>query len=470
LFRLSEGIGRKILKSMRRLIPIVLVLGACASRPDPAPGGQAGLRATLKETGRLERTATKPPPEEAGSASAENWWMAFRDPALNLLVAEAELASLDLALADTRIAEADASLRAARAAFWPAFGFAARSEDTSRAGSATEIGFEGSWTIDVFGRLRQASKAASARREAADAAREDVRRLMIEAVTTAYVNWQITLADHASTAASEARLADALSKVERLQAKGYATALDAERSRRQWHDVRARLAELDGRAAAFENTLTLLLGRQPGELPEAGYAAIGRFIEPDVTGLEGHDFIRARGDVRQAFAELEAASAERSGARRVLLPDLSVTARSYETDAGRSVLDLAGLRNEIIVQLAMPLLFRGRQLAQVDAADARLEAARLRYEQVLLTALSEVDTALAETLAARAARKEAGLARQAAETALEQSRRLFESGEISYLDVLFAEESFLEAERAERASVRNAALGYVRYQAALGAS
>ena len=117
----------------------------------------------------------------------------------------------------------------------------------------------------------------------------------------------------------------------------------------------------------------------------------------------------------------------------------------------------------------MPLLFRGRQLGAIDIADARPEDAALAYEQTLLSALSDADTALAQTRAYRLARREAASASEAARAALQQSQRLFSAGEAGYLDVLFAEESLLEAERAERAAERNAALAWARYMSALTA-
>ena len=99
--------------------------------------------------------------------------------------------------------------------------------------------------------------------------------------------------------------------------------------------------------------------------------------------------------------------------------------------------------------------------------DARLKQAALDYEQILLVALSEVDTALGDINHLRQSAAQADRATDAARTALAQSRRLFDAGEIGYLDVLFAEQSLIEADRTLLATKREAALAWARYMTAL---
>jgi outer membrane protein TolC len=437
------------------------LLAACVSSPVDAVGNADGLRQ------RLAEQTSAPAGDFARGHAASGWWTALADPALDALVAAGEAGSLDLAQAVLRADEAAAGLRATRSAGRPAIGAEITFEDAANSVGAAEIGLDADWQVDLFGRARAATSAADARAGAAQFATENVRRLMIAGIVSTYLNLRTIEADIAASRASAARLESALGKITRLSAAGYATALDVARSRCQLYDVRARLADLDGRRRAAENALQLLVGRPPAGSFGAPSAAAPLAV-PDLVIPTPDAVFAARPDVTEAYLALMSAAAEARGARRALWPDLTLNVRAFETDAARSALDFAGIESEIVGRLAAPLLFRGRQLAGIDIADARLAAAAVRYEQVLLTALSEVDTALAEIRAFRAAAGEADAARTAAEQALVQSQRLFEAGEIAYLDVLLAEEAALDADRAARTATRNAELAWVRYMSALG--
>ncbi len=438
-------------------------LTACVS---PVPDVQSEtriLRGRLSETGIVSGAGL------TAEANAADWWRVLNDPALDTFVDYAAASSLDAERALLRLDEARGALRATRGSLFPTIGLDLSSEDATLGGGATEAGFSATWSLDVFGRARQSVLAAKARVGAADASAEDVRRVVIAGVVTTYLNLRAAEAERASLEASEKRLETGLQKIKRLTDAGFATSLDVERSRRQWHESRARLADLDARLIAFRNGLSLLLGEPPGRLALDASALAAPVPEPDLGAPDIAALLEHRPDIRAAAFELDAAAAEARAARRTLYPDLSVSAKTFETDLGRGALDFAGLESELIARAAAPLLFRGRQLGAIDIADARLKDAALAYEQTLLTALSEADTALAQTRAYRTARSEAAFATEAARAALTQSQRLFSAGEVGYLDVLFAEESLLEAERAERAAERNAALSWARYMSALSA-
>ena len=173
-----------------------------------------------------------------------------------------------------------------------------------------------------------------------------MRRAVIASVVTTYLNLRAAEAERASLVVSEQRLETGLQKIKRLTEAGFATSLDVERSRRQWHEARARLADLDARIISFRNALSLLLGEPPGRLGLNAGALAAPLPEPDLAAPDVAVLLEARPDIRAASFELDAAAAEARAARRTLMPDLSVSARGFETDLGRGVLDFAGIESE----------------------------------------------------------------------------------------------------------------------------
>lgn len=446
----------------RALFLLFPLLAACLSH------GADTVRAAELRAAELAAT-TSPSGEVAATAQniGADWWTALEDHQLNTLIAVTQTQSLDISKALARAEEARALVRSGNASLWPTIGLGVSSEDASRGASATEIGLDSFWQIDLFGQARTSLSAAKARAGSAEALAEDVRRLVIADIVSTYLTLSAVEADIALSRQSETRLVDALDKITRLTEAGYGTALDRQRSARQLLDVQSRTSQLEGRANALRNALTLSIGQAPGTLSLSPTPLMNRAITAGVTAPDPETFLQDRPDIRAAHAALMAAAFDTDAARKGLLPNLSLSARIFETDANRTVFDFAGLQNELALRLAQPLLFRGRQLAAIDGNDARLKQAALDYEQILLVALSEVDTALGDINHLRQSAAQADRATDAARTALAQSRRLFDAGEIGYLDVLFAEQSLIEADRTLLATKREAALAWARYMTAL---
>jgi NodT family efflux transporter outer membrane factor (OMF) lipoprotein len=425
-------------------------------------------------------SATMPTaPVEAAAVQAEAgsdaWWLAFDDPALEAVVASARANAFSVLQAKARLSEAQGVERGERAQFWPTLGvfgrFGIEGDDDRWNRNQTEaLGLDLAWQVDVFGQIRKTVSAASERTDAGAALVRDAERLVTGDAVATYLALAGLDAELNRAAASETRLAEALSKVQRLSDAGYATDLDAVRSQAQLLDVRARRAELAAERRGLENRLTQLMASEhravltpnPAMFNLSGPAPALLRALPDA-----EDFTQTRPDVRAAWNELSARAAEVAAAKRQLLPDVSLSASVFMGEDGRDIISPTNLTNDLVARLAMPLLGRGRLLANIDVADARLAQAELVYQETVLRALLEVDTVRAETEGLREASRQRTQALQAARTALTQSRRLFDAGEIGYLDVLVAEQALIDAERKAIATRRDYMIAWARLQAAV---
>ena len=127
------------------------------------------------------------------------WWKLFSDPLLDDLVAQALESNRDLAAAQARLKQARAVRREYQWDFLPvpAINASATSNRSSLGGTPGgvpvdrdhdfyEAGFDASWEIDLFGRVRRANQAARAALQSEQAARDSVRLSVIAEVARNY--------------------------------------------------------------------------------------------------------------------------------------------------------------------------------------------------------------------------------------------------------------------------------------------
>ncbi|WP_313067408.1 TolC family protein, partial [Achromobacter animicus] len=143
-----------------------LALAGCAAGPDyqqpnPAPVVLASPEQALFSTDQVQR----------------EWWKQLQDPQLDRLIDMALARNLDIRIAQARLAESRAVLDERELDKLPAVtlgGGYARSLSQANPGVAGQrnlaesyrAGFDATWELDLFGRLRRAAEGAAARSEA----------------------------------------------------------------------------------------------------------------------------------------------------------------------------------------------------------------------------------------------------------------------------------------------------------------
>ncbi|MEG6528849.1 TolC family protein, partial [Bordetella bronchiseptica] len=264
-------------------IALACALAACAVGPDyQAPTPAAPADWTSWHGG---------PPELAGHAGAAGapaaqWWRSFGDPALDRLQARALAASPDLQSAALRYAQARTQRRTVAAQRGPQVDAAAavtrqrQSEDAAanrildaiapaNRQAVTELlsdpytlyqaGFDASWELDLWGRVRRAVEAADAD-VAASAALYDAARLsLVSEVARNY--FELRTAQHQARLLRQdiAALQEQLSLIQARARGGLAADLDVARQRTQLAGLQAQLPRWLEQQAQAGNRLGLLL-------------------------------------------------------------------------------------------------------------------------------------------------------------------------------------------------------------------
>ncbi len=392
------------------------------------------------------------------------WWKELGSENLNHLVSSARKNAFSVLQASAELAEAEAISDAKRAPLIPSIGLNASNQSADINNSAS-LSLDLDWKADVFGQYRDLAKASNLETQASRLLVEDAKRLVTFEVVSTYISYLGALAEIHSAKESSNRLNDTILRVKRLTAAGIATQLDLHRSETQKLDADARISQLLANAKQLENKLLLLTNENSIEFSSSNIldtVLVAPVELPTPTSL-----IKNRPDIRAADLKLQATAKEVAASQKKLLPNLSLDARLFMTEDDDISFSISNFTSSIISRLAMPILGRGKLLADIDANNARLQQSRISYDQIARTALLEIDTAFTQVTVLRRAALARSNAAQSAKTALKQSQRLFQAGEIAYLDVLIAEQSLSDAERDLQRASREAGLAWATLQAAL---
>ena len=215
--------------------------------------------------------------QPAPPARDDDWWKVFEDPALDLLVAEAQRSNPSVRIAGSRIMEARAQLGIAGSGLYPQLqqlsAEALRvgqdtSDGPSRSFSSYGAAFDIAWEMDFWGRFRRGIEAADAAYFASIAQFDDVQVLVAAQAASLYASIR-TFEQRLRIAHENAALQKrSLEITERLFASGNESELDVQQAKSLYLGTISTIPELEGARRQAQNALNVLLGRPPGPLPE----------------------------------------------------------------------------------------------------------------------------------------------------------------------------------------------------------
>ena len=466
---------------------LTFLLNACASTAAyRAPEVQ--IPTTFRESldtlaHRAQASPDAVPMAVTDTESVGDYWRALGDTTLVRLMEQALDVNLDLEAAQARIRGARASRLEATLDFVPTVTASAGYTRQRIAGASFPVGggsfpdqdiwdagFDASWELDLFGRIRRGVQARGA---LVGAAEEDLRNVRVSlAAELARVYFELRGAQEQLAVAQRngenQRRTLALTR-ERLEG-GRGTAFDTERALAQLSLTLASIPPLEARVAAAQYRLGVLVGRPPaavaGELdsiaPIPPLPATVAVSSPDT-------LIRRRPDVAAAERRVAAEHAFVGAATADYLPRLNVggTAGFTSADLG----DLGGdgtFRYAVGPFISWPFLNLGRVKARTDLARSFEAEARAQYDQTVLQALEEVESSL---VTYRTTLSRVDRVREAAEAsarAADLARLRFTGGVADFLQVLDAERTQLETENQLAQARTEASTAYAALYKALG--
>jgi multidrug efflux system outer membrane protein len=426
------------------------------------------------------------PAPQAESLADLKWWEVFRDADLQQLVRTALEQNYDLRDAVARVEAARANLGITRSDQFPQVGASGAVQLTrlSRDGSfALPSSFVSSqnrnwgeaslnllsFEVDLWGRLRRATEAARANLLSADENRKAVVTTLVSDVATAYFTVRELDYELEISKATLAARRDSLNLTTYRQTGGIATMLDLRQAEQLVYTAAETIPTLQQQIEQTENQISLLLGKNPGEVIQHQGAFNEDPFPPEVPAGLPSALLERRPDIRAAEQNLIAANAQIGVARAAYFPQLSLSGL-----IGGQSSQLSSLFNgphsawSFVPQVTQPIFTAGRLRSTVKLAEAQRDSALIQYEKTIQTAFTEVSNALIAHQRVRESRVQ----QQALVTALEDRKRLayarYTGGVDTQLNALDADRDLLQAQLDLRQIRLNELLSVVQLYKALG--
>ncbi|MDR2679163.1 MAG: efflux transporter outer membrane subunit [Zoogloeaceae bacterium] len=451
----------------------LLALSACAplaSLPDPAARVSGIVTPEAwRQRAQAERLAAK----GGETQSLATWWTAFGDPQLETLIQRALASAPDRRLAEARLRQARAQRNLAHADYWPtlsASARASRSPGSSDDDTHYQAGFDASWEMDIFGRVRHSAAAASADLAAAREHLAQAEVTLAAEIAREYIGYRVLQARHAIAQRNAQNQVELLEIARWRAASGLVSDLDVENARILLAQTEASLPSLVSERASALHRLDVLLGLAPGSLEETLAAPQPLPTPPEkiAIGIPAETLAR-RPDVRAAEASLRAerARAYAQGAER--FPALTLSGSfGWQALTSAALGSHESIVRSLMAALTANLFDGGRLKNRIAMQDAVLEEALVRYEQSLITALKEVEEALAAHAAGEARQGLYTKALEAARNATTLSEQMYQAGMGDFQSVLESQRSLLTAEENRIGAESDTLLALIMLYKALG--
>ena len=309
------------------------------------------------------------------------------------------------------------------------------------------FGLSAAWEIDIWSKLRNATKAANARYLSSVEAKNFVMTQIVAEIADSY--YELLALDNQIEVLDGyiALQQDALEIVKLKKEAARATELAVQRFEAEVLKNQSRRYSLEQQRIEAENRINFLVGRYPQHVDRDST----NFLEtepPVVNAGLPSELLDNRPDVRQAELLLEAAKLDVKVAKAQFYPSLSIEAGvGYDSfNAAHLISTPESLIYNIGANLVAPLINRAALKAQYQSANAMQIQAVFEFERTLLLAFTEVVNYLAmvENLRNQYERLDAQVT--TLEAAVETSNILYASARADYMEVLLTRRDALEAE------------------------
>ncbi len=385
------------------------------------------------------------------------WWEQLQDPVLNKLMEQALLNNLDLKIAIANVDMFMGAYGSTRANLFPQiFGQGSYDRQQTSAlatgpvgnlsdGNAAQLGAAMSWELDVWGQLRRAREAAGADLEAQKAARDAVVLTLVSSVAQTYMLLRAQDRSLDITRQTVAALSEEyrIAKV-RLET-GYASEIDVIQSKSELERRLAFIPYYEQQIAQTEHALSLLLGKPPATIER------GRSFEdlspPAVPGGLPSEQLARRPDIQQAEQSLIAANARIGVARGEYFPKISLTGNIGQASLELGKLFVPGANFWSVGSTMLgPIFTAGRVAGQVQTAEASQRAALAGYQKAILSAFREFEDGLVANTKSNERQKSQVRRVEALQGYVHLSRKRYDEGITSYLEVLDALRQYYEGQ------------------------
>ena len=262
--------------------------------------------------------------------------------------------------------------------------------------------------------------------------------------------------------------------------KAYSTAVNQMEA--SYLDVKTQIVNTRRHILAVENAICKLLAATPQHISRAKWGnsplhhaeALGEAEQRMFDNKYLHlgvpaSMLENRPDIRMANHAMEEAFYNTAAARSAFFPSITLSGSVGWTNTGSGmVVDPGKLLLNAVAQLTQPIFARGKLIANKKIAKLTEEDLQKKYVQTVINAGNQVNEAMADCMAAR--EKHGFYSRQVEvlHEAYLGTHELMDNGKASYIEVLRAQESLLDAQLGAAMNMYDAAEAVIALYIALG--
>ena len=364
-----------------------------------------------------------------------SWTEIYTDTNLQTLINYALENNTDLLVAIEKVNEAKASLKSAKLAFLPSVGVSLPTSLSYSSGNTVisyDASVSASWEIDLFGKLLNSKRKEQSALLQNQEYQQAVRTQLIATVADYYFNLLALDKQLAIYTATEKSWAISVETIKAMKEGAMANEAAVAQYEAYHAAITAAIPEIKASILKQENSLSALLGNYPeaiqrGKLDE-------QKMDLDIKAGIPVQLLANRPDVKNAEHNLASMYYNTNIVRSAFYPSLVIDAS-------------LGWINPLtaLASLTQPLFYCGSNKAKLEIAKSQEQEARLQFKQTLIDASMEVSNALITYEAEL--QKEVARDKQILSlyNAVEYTNELLKLGSSTYLEVLEAQQSLLDA-------------------------
>ena len=377
------------------------------------------------------------------------WRSVFTDPQLQALIEQGLEHNTDLLNAALNVKMVEAQLTAAKLAFVPSFTFSPQgtisSWDGSKATKTYSLPINASWSIDLFGNLLNQKRSAQMALLATKDYQLVVKTNLIANIANAYytllmLDKQLEIVDNMTQLTK-----DTWDMMKLQKELNNAKETSVQSAEANYYSVLAQAADLKRQIRETENSLSLLLGQQ------AQTIARGKIENQSLptefsTGI-GIQMLNNRPDVHYAEMTLAQCFYDTQAARSKFYPNITISGSgAFTNSSGMGIVNPGKWLLSAIGSLVQPIFQNGQLVAQLKVAKATQKQAYNTWQNAVLSAGSEVSNALVLYNSSDEKSKLEAKQVESLTKNVQYTKDLFNMGGSTYLEVITAQQSLLNAE------------------------
>lgn len=378
------------------------------------------------------------------------WRELFTDPKLQALIETGLENNPDLLNAALNVQMAEAQLKASKLAFLPSVSFSPQgtlsSWDGSKASKTYSLPINASWNLDIFGNLLSQKRSTQMFLVQMKDVQVSVQSSLIANIANMY--YTLLMLDEQMRIINEMEQLTKetweIMKVQKEAITGVrSTAVQAAEA--SYYSVLAQKEDMRRQIRETENSLSLLLGRQAG-LIERGTLAEQSLPTEFSTGV-GIQLLANRADVHANEMALAQCFHDVQTARSRFYPSLSISGSgAFTNSSGAGIVNPGAWLLSAVGSLVQPIFQNGQLIANLKVAKAHYEQAYNTWQNSVLQAGAEVSNALVLYNASDAKSKIEAKQVAVLKQNVEDTRMLMATAGSTYLEVIEAQSSLLNAE------------------------